>query len=749
MPPETTFPIAPQENERQDEPAEPESRVRELRSAVDGAVQQLRAATFTLVSVALYLFVMGLGTSDRDLLLGRHVKLPIFDVDVELLPFYVLAPAVLLVLHVTVLNLCRLVARRLLGLQQELADKDPLDREFVLGLLYPDPLIERSLQHPVAWYVRAILSLSIYTPIMVMPVLTLLWLELRFFPYQSHWITGWHIALVVVDVALIWVMWREVMQMPKNAASRRDDGRHPGRHWGLLGHGAAVLAVGASVALVFAADLFKEYPKLGWAPWLDVQGEDISQRGSAESATGFPTITESELQARLKALTEYNKQAPDHFTSMVATGALRAGGVHLRGRNLRKANLMGAALAGADLTDADLTGADLRYVDLRGAILTRATLDKARLDNAQLETADLTDATAVGADLPFAELQGAILHNTDFTGADLQGAHLQFVRFKDPMPTPDKIANHSEMLPPKFGGAILNGAQLQGMPLEHGYNNERSIDVRGADLRLAHLEGVNLRLFILSGANLSEYSSLPQDQQSRSLVCGNNLLLATCQSDQDLLRKPDDPINFSQLCYDAARILTVETWKDIAETLQYLVGDPTQCLAGLEQLTTTAGLDPARFDSSCTSNEQIPHVVRNCAASDLDSYLVHLLRTVKDSPDWCSNSERPHNGLCLRGVTFVVYDALCQPYRERPANYLDAAEYTKLRRQLQRYEDEARAIFKAASIEAPQFKSQYCVGPTPKEIPQVAQQTGSPDGTKTASLVPATLSNLLAFAGLR
>src|SRR5262249_36526782 len=85
---------------------DPQRHVEVLRRAVADAVQQLRAANFTLVSVALYLFVAGLGTNHRDLLVGRMVKLPIFDVEVSLLWFYLLAPDVLVILHFTVLSLC-------------------------------------------------------------------------------------------------------------------------------------------------------------------------------------------------------------------------------------------------------------------------------------------------------------------------------------------------------------------------------------------------------------------------------------------------------------------------------------------------------------------------------------------------------------------------------------------------------------------------------------------------------------------
>jgi hypothetical protein len=64
---------------------ESDRRVEALRRAVDDAVHQLRAATFTLVSGAIYLFLTGLGTGDRDLLVGRLVNLPLFNANVGLL----------------------------------------------------------------------------------------------------------------------------------------------------------------------------------------------------------------------------------------------------------------------------------------------------------------------------------------------------------------------------------------------------------------------------------------------------------------------------------------------------------------------------------------------------------------------------------------------------------------------------------------------------------------------------------------
>src|SRR4029450_14088529 len=91
---------------------ESDRRVESSRRAVDAALHQLRAATFTLVSSAIYLFLTGLGTGDRDLLVGRVVNLPLFNANVGLLSFYELAPVAFLILHFSVLSLCYLFAER-------------------------------------------------------------------------------------------------------------------------------------------------------------------------------------------------------------------------------------------------------------------------------------------------------------------------------------------------------------------------------------------------------------------------------------------------------------------------------------------------------------------------------------------------------------------------------------------------------------------------------------------------------------
>ena len=74
--------------------ADARERLRLLKGAVDEASAQLRTALFTFISASLYHAVTAAATTHRDLLLGRLYNLPIFDVGLPILGFYLLAQLV-------------------------------------------------------------------------------------------------------------------------------------------------------------------------------------------------------------------------------------------------------------------------------------------------------------------------------------------------------------------------------------------------------------------------------------------------------------------------------------------------------------------------------------------------------------------------------------------------------------------------------------------------------------------------------
>src|SRR5499427_8576739 len=251
---------------------ESDPRVGALRGSVDAAVQQLRAATFTLVSGAIYLFLTGLGTGDRDLLVGRVVILPLFNANVGLLSFYKLAPVALLILHFTGLTLSYLVAERLRRLQDELDSQGvgQNERECVLGLLYAYPLVERLAKLPPAPIIGVFLTLSVYVPLIVMPVCTLFWLQLRFLPYQQIWITPWHSFLLLLDIGMMWLLWPQAGRLSSAVRAtvaavkrRQEEAAAIASAWTVAGVVATVLTLGTSLALSL---VFLVFSGLGWMP---------------------------------------------------------------------------------------------------------------------------------------------------------------------------------------------------------------------------------------------------------------------------------------------------------------------------------------------------------------------------------------------------------------------------------------------------------------------------------------------------
>jgi hypothetical protein len=101
--------------------ADPKERLQLLKGAVDEANGRLRTALFTFVSAGLYLAVTAAATTDRDLLLGRLYNLPIFNVALPILGFYLLAPVVYAILHATLLAQIASLARRTAELAAALA----------------------------------------------------------------------------------------------------------------------------------------------------------------------------------------------------------------------------------------------------------------------------------------------------------------------------------------------------------------------------------------------------------------------------------------------------------------------------------------------------------------------------------------------------------------------------------------------------------------------------------------------------
>jgi hypothetical protein len=440
----------------------------------NGASDAASNAWLAFLALLTYVVVTLASVSHKNLLLNSPVRLPIINADIPLVGFFQYAPALLLLVYLSLLVQHVILARKyrkftdaITSYEMEMGTEQPA-RELVHSYVFsqiaagPKPNL----------ITKFMMQLIVYVTFSVLPIITLLYFQIKFLPYHDVSITYWHRIAVMLGFAML-ILLTPLMQ---NTGPTR-------RRWDIkVGPQAeAWEASGTQVLLV----LFLLPLVVGFS-WLiaTVPNEWIDRRLGFVAPTSVRVGPEDEakLLNPLVRRVIYDRLPNDddkggwrrwllsYRVLVVEDTDLGAGegvNVVLRERNFRFALLSRSDLHRADLAWADLRAAQmwktlakgkLKDGQLQGAFLQEAQLQGAQLNSAQLQGADLSKAQLQGAELNYANLQGADLRGAQLQGADLSYANLQ--------------------------GADLRGAQLQGAKLE-------AVQLQGADLASADVWLVN------------------------------------------------------------------------------------------------------------------------------------------------------------------------------------------------------------------------------------------------------------------
>jgi uncharacterized protein YjbI with pentapeptide repeats len=439
----------------------------------NGASDPARSAWLAFLFLLTYVVVTLAGVSHKDLLLNSPVRLPIINADIPLVGFFQYAPAMLLLVYLSLLVQHVILARKYRKFTDAIADY-----EMETGSEHP----ARERVHPYVFsqilagpepnrITKFMMQLIVYVTFAILPIITLLYFQIKFLPYHEVWITYWHRIAVILGFVML-ILLTPIMQHAP-----------PKRRWDIqVGpQGEAWEASGRQVLVVLLL-----LPIVVGFSWLiaTVPGEWIDERLGfvPPTSVGVGGEGEARLLNPLVRRIVYDRLPNDddkgwwrrwllsYRVLVVEDTDLGAGegvNVVLRERNFRFALLSRSDLHRADLAWADLRAAQmwktlakgkLKDAQLQGAFLQEAQLQGAQLNSAQLQGADLSNAQLQGAELSYANLQGA-----DLRGAQLQGADLSYA---------------------KLQGADLKGAQLQGAKLE-------AAQLQGADLTSAEVWLVN------------------------------------------------------------------------------------------------------------------------------------------------------------------------------------------------------------------------------------------------------------------
>ena len=465
-----------------------------LLDAVNTAAARSNTAWLLFLGLMAYAALTVGALTHRDLLLDAGIVLPLLQVRIDLVRFFIVAPAVFALVHLMVVAQHVLLARKTLEFDAALRLLESTDRRshplrleldssfFVQGMAGPErSRVVSGVLHSIAWLT-----------LLILPLLLLLYMQVAFLPFHHAAVTAVQRAVMLADIVLLLLAGVFLMRAETSffGAVLRLGFNNPGS----AAFGLAVL-VGAAAMSVLAA---------------------VPTGGARDGSDGV-----------LFGLFARNLDVADANLVPDKEGAAPARSVSLRGRDLRFARLDRADLRQADLTGASLDGASLRGTDLRGArlgcvdpaalqqpdgrqkagcttgqggdfsaarlggaSLTGADLSGARLDEASLEGADLsrglmTGATFERSKLQRADLSGASLAGASFLQANLQGAVLTGAGLQ--------MADFSGA---NLQGASLTSAQLAGAAL-------READLEGAELQKAKLYGADMRGARLAAADLA------------------------------------------------------------------------------------------------------------------------------------------------------------------------------------------------------------------------------------------------------
>lgn len=459
------------------------------------------------LGVLLYLLVAASGVSHKDLFFETPAKLPFLSVDLPLKGFFVLAPALFLIVHAYVLLHFGLLSGKVAAFDQALREQiDDIAIRTQLRRQLPSNIFVQFLAGPRDvrdGLIGLMLWLIALITLVLGPVALLVFMELRFLPYHHEAITWWQRVAVGLDLVLVWLFWPRIAGLGRTSQDQSGTTERMARVQRVLTLVAMTTlnVLSALLLLVFATFPGEWLDRQLWPrekPWMAepmIAMRKLLVAGDINLASRRPESWWSNrlVLSELNVLVEKRLDSEERIAAVPESISLRNRNLDeavLIAANLRKADLIGASLRWAVMTKANLTEARLGCPqkirngetvwvdDDRAGSCTR--LNGADLSGARLAGAEAKGAQFDGANLMLAELYGANLDAASFIGADLWGARL------------DGVTAGSA----RFHGASLTNANLSGGLME-------DIELQAADLSNAKLRGTSLLRAQLQGALLS------------------------------------------------------------------------------------------------------------------------------------------------------------------------------------------------------------------------------------------------------
>jgi len=222
--------------------------VDELQRALNDSAGKASVLWTTFITFELYLVIAFGSVTHRNLFLEDPVKLPLFNVDLPLVGFFLVAPAILVIFHFYVFLQLLALARKARDYDAVLREAVPvaIDRQLLRQRL-DSFLVLQFLAGPAeqrTGFGGLSLRLIAWITLVGGPVLILLQGQVTFLPYHGVGVTWLQRIAILIDLAVIWYFWNSIRS--EDTAIFR---RVPSIAWQLVGGVASIVIVIFSICL--------------------------------------------------------------------------------------------------------------------------------------------------------------------------------------------------------------------------------------------------------------------------------------------------------------------------------------------------------------------------------------------------------------------------------------------------------------------------------------------------------------------
>lgn len=178
-----------------------------LLEALNTSSAQNRNLQLGFITFLFYIAITALQTNHAMLLKNSDVKLPVLNIDIPLFSFYLIAPMLVVILHLDFLLNIREHMRKLdtwVTVSKDINADKRVKAEFVFPFLFNH---ERLYKNEILSFLPRLFNLA---TAYFLPIITLILVQYKFLPYHSLRMTIMHSVLIAIDVGCLLRLWAQI-----------------------------------------------------------------------------------------------------------------------------------------------------------------------------------------------------------------------------------------------------------------------------------------------------------------------------------------------------------------------------------------------------------------------------------------------------------------------------------------------------------------------------------------------------------